>query len=174
MGREIRRVPIDWEHPKHDWRNGYQPMHDSDFETAAREWMDDYSLWGEGKHPDQPRPTPCYYWEWAGDPPDKEYHRPAWPEGTAVAYQLYETVSEGTPVSPVFATLEGLAKYLAEKGDYWDQNRGNGGMGMERALAFVSSGGWAPSKVVSSAAGVVDGKTAMADMAIESKEEGKQ
>jgi hypothetical protein len=36
---------------------------------------------------------------------------------------MYETVSEGTPVSPVFATNIELVDYLCEHGDFWDQKR---------------------------------------------------
>lgn len=34
---------------------------------------------------------------------------------------LYETVSEGTPVTPVFATVEELVEHLATVGEDWDQ-----------------------------------------------------
>jgi hypothetical protein len=43
------------------------------------------------------------------------------PEGTG--WQVWETVSEGSPVTPVFATKEGLIDYLATEGDLWDQQR---------------------------------------------------
>jgi hypothetical protein len=36
---------------------------------------------------------------------------PDFPEGTATGWQLYETTSEGTPVSPIFATAEELAAW---------------------------------------------------------------
>jgi hypothetical protein len=39
--------------------------------------------------------------------------------GLRTAYQLYENVSEGTPVSPVFASLEALWQWLVEQG--WSQ-----------------------------------------------------
>lgn len=35
------------------------------------------------------------------------------------AFQIYENVSEGTPVSPVFDTAEALAQWLAQEG--WRQ-----------------------------------------------------
>ncbi len=36
------------------------------------------------------------------------------PEGTG--YQMWETTSEGSPISPVFETAEALAKWLADNG----------------------------------------------------------
>ena len=47
MGREIRRVPANWEHPK-DERGNYKPLLDSDFETEARKWLDACKAWDEG------------------------------------------------------------------------------------------------------------------------------
>ena len=39
---------------------------------------------------------------------------PVWPHGTATCFQLYETVTEGTPTSPVFETVEGLAQWCED------------------------------------------------------------
>lgn len=67
--------------------------------------------------------------EWEQIPP---------PDGDG--WQVWETVSEGSPITPVFATADELAAYLAEYGDLWDQKRGDGGWGIKRAKAFVSVG----------------------------------
>ena len=67
-------------------------------------------------------------------------------------YQLWETVSEGSPITPVFETKEELVDYLVKYGDSWDQKRGNGGWSREVASKFVGVG-WAPSLVTT----VVDG-----------------
>jgi hypothetical protein len=53
--------------------------------------------------------------------------------------------------------LDELAEYLAEYGDFWDDRRGNGGWGIERANAFCKSG-WAPSFIMSENTGLVEGK----------------
>lgn len=66
---------------------------------------------------------------------------------TGEGWQVWETVTEGSPISPVFATAEGLAEHLAKVGDDWDVKRGNGGWGIERAKAFVGAG-WFPSMVL--------------------------
>jgi hypothetical protein len=65
MGREIRKVPKNWEHPK-DEQGKYKPMVDEQ----------------------------------------------EWTEEEAVCFQIYETVSEGTPVSPVFDTLADMEDWL--------------------------------------------------------------
>lgn len=115
MGREVRKVPKNWEHPKD--RNGqYQPLYDRDFETVAEEWMKNCLLWAEGKHPDQTKydNTPKYFWQWAGNPPDEKYYRPKWTDEERTHIQMYENTSEGTPISPVMETPEELAKWLAD------------------------------------------------------------
>ena len=129
MGREIRRVPPNWEHPKRerwDYSKGryaevLQPMFDRSYKEAMDEWITKHFQWETGTHPDQD-PDYRYYAEYAGDPPDVAYYRPDWKE-EPTWYQVYETVSEGTPVTPPFATKEELVEYLVENGDYWDQHR---------------------------------------------------
>jgi hypothetical protein len=173
MGREIRRVPANWEHPRrkceHEpWRGGcdeakahggecYQPMNDDDFDTALAEWLNGYRLWKRGKHPDQEwMGKDSEYWDYAGAPPDPAYYRPKW--DSAEWYQVYETVSEGTPITPPFTTKEELVNYLVEHGDFWDQRRGHGGWNRENAERFVGAG-WAPSMVTVVSKDGVDIKT---------------
>ncbi|MEK7766309.1 MAG: hypothetical protein AAB368_08730 [bacterium] len=141
MGREIRRVPPGWEHPKDGDRDWYFPKFDKSFDTAKREWAEGFMAWEAGA--DENRASleadggRAYYWEWAGAPPDAaDLYRPEWPAGAATAYQVYETVSEGTPVSPVFSSLAELEAWLVTQG-----------YSSEAARAFAE-GGWAPSAVI--------------------------
>ncbi len=133
MGREIRRVPQDWEHPRND-KGDYISMADQDYETAAKEWLENCALWQTGVHPHQA--DYCrYYWEYAGAPPDQEGCRPAF-TSEPTAYQIYETVSEGSPTSPVFNTEQEMREWLIQ-----------GGHSASAADNFIS-GGWAPSMIV--------------------------
>ena len=115
MGREIRRVPPGWEHPKS--ARGYIPLYDEDYETAATEWTKDNQLWQKGEHPDQigHNDRPARFKDWGGDSPDSLYYRAKWTEKPTY-YQIYETVSEGTPTSPVFANLDEMKVWLLEEG----------------------------------------------------------
>jgi hypothetical protein len=145
MGREIRRVPADWRHPMEvrNGREGYRPLFDQDYQSAALEWIANFDAWRSGTHENCAKHAKDYpfYWEWNGGPPDKESYRDrAWTEEEATHFQIYETVSEGTPVSPVFATKEEMIEYLVQHGDFWDKQRGNGGWSREAATAFVNAG----------------------------------
>lgn len=153
MGREIRRVPPDWEHPLAEWgpdKGRYRPMHDTPIEAAAQEWFAEWETWRRGEHyaqqPDYPianDPRPygrdyAAFVEYHGKSPDPDYYLPAdWQPERATAYQVYETVTEGTPVSPVFQNTEALIAWLLKQG-YSKQS----------ARAFAA-GGYAPSFVVS-------------------------
>lgn len=64
-------------------------------------------------------------------------------------WQVWETVSEGSPVTPAFATGDELINYLVKYGDSWDQSRGDGGWKRDNAIQFVKNAGWAPSLVIS-------------------------
>lgn len=158
MGREVRKVPPNWHHPKQEgWSDGrLQPMFDQRFEDAAREWKDGLAAWERGERPDYctGESRTLEFWEYDGGPPDRAYYRP-WRDDEATWFQVWETVSEGTPVTPAFATTDELVDYLARFGDDWDQKRGNGPWRREAAQEFVGAG-WAPSLIaVVSSAGTV-------------------
>jgi hypothetical protein len=153
MGREIRMVPENWDHPK-NWVLGtkgpeerFHPMFDRSFDEAAALWTAEFIEWQSGKRPDycDEESAQLPYWEWAGMPPEREYYRP-WQKSEAVWIQVWETVSEGTPVSPPFATPKELVDYLATNGDFWDQERGDGPWDRADAESFVERG-WAPTLV---------------------------
>lgn len=55
-------------------------------------------------------------------------------------WQLWETVSEGSPISPVFVTAQGLAEWMS------DPTRGRNWVPQEVAAKFIADG-WAPSFV---------------------------
>jgi hypothetical protein len=60
-------------------------------------------------------------------------------------YQIWETVSEGSPISPVFSTPEELARHMA--GRKWGADDGTP---YETWLKFITGPGWAPSMVADS------------------------
>lgn len=65
------------------------------------------------------------------------------PEGEG--YQIWETVSEGSPISPVFATPEELAEHMSTT--RWGADEGTS---VEQWLRFINGPGWAPSMVMDS------------------------
>ncbi len=165
MGREIRNVPKNYKHPENEtcphfagshartsrewqYQTGkcFKPLYDKSYAQKREEWLDGLQLWLAGKHPDQ---HDCEYWEWAGNPPDKEDYRPDFGD-TATCFQLYETVSEGTPLSPVFETLDELENYMVNTLGYV---RGT-------AHAFCKQG-WAPSFVYTPKTGLISGIDAL-------------
>ncbi len=117
MGREVRKVPPDWQHPK-DKKGNYIPCYDQDYTSACKKWY-------EGVMDFVPNEDYKWYHEYAGDPPDEERYRSRkWIKTEATHFQLYENVSEGTPVTPIFSTKEELINYLVKNGTYWDMGRG--------------------------------------------------
>lgn len=169
MGREIRKVTPDWEHPMQDcqhspWKGGcdeskrnngkcYRPLYDNDYETACEQWYAGLADFKPGKYA-------RWYHEEGGPPDEESYRSQKWSADEATHFQVYETVSEGTPVTPHFATKAELIDYLVANGDFWDQMRGGKG-GWSRAAAerFVENE-WAPSLVVETTAAGVSIKSA--------------
>jgi hypothetical protein len=175
MGRLIRRVPPNWKHPERpahktgSTQPNLQPMHDQRFEDGLAEWLADFDRIRAGNLTGDERLSyPGGFIQWlnsTGEQHDPDFYRP-WRDEEATWYQLWETVTVGTPVSPPFATKEELADYLAEHGDFWDQSRWREAeywrqhginpdppaWGKERAYKFVMEIGSAPSL------GRVDGK----------------
>jgi len=126
MSREIRRVPKNWQHPKDESTGRYKPLFDNDYDTAAANWIADLIAWennvevfpSDGKPIDKTLRFARYFWEYAGNPPDADYYRAEpWAE-PPTCYQVYETVSEGTPVSPVFETLDAMVFWLVNTAGY--------------------------------------------------------
>lgn len=99
MGREVRRVPANWQHPKDDNGN-FIPLLDGDM--------------------------------------------PRWPESECTHLMMYESVTEGTPISPAFETPEELAHWLTDNGADAYAGRTATYQGWLR----VAKGGYAPSMVV--------------------------
>jgi hypothetical protein len=148
MGREIRQVPPNWTHPKND-RGQDQPMYNEQFSVEFARWLTDFDRVRAGQLTDIERECyPLGLADWLqdeGNPPDPKYYRP-WSDAEATWFQVWETVSEGTPVTPPFETKAELVDYLATHGDFWDQSRGDGAWSREAAEKFVGDG-WAPSMV---------------------------
>jgi len=137
MGREVRRVPLDF-----DWSLGQvwpgfmRGICDEEIEYAIGAKWKNLGI-------DEICKQCRHFGRLAGileSPEGCPSTKINPPEGPG--WQLWETVSEGSPISPVFATAEELAQFLA--------NGKGHPLGApptyEQALAFVKAG-WAPTMV---------------------------
>lgn len=122
MSRAVRRVPADWSHPV-DERGHHVPLHAGPYEDRVREWDEGRAKWDEGLVADwrsggwRPRDDELTdYEQWHGPRPVADGYMPTFAPGAATHYQMYEETSEGTPISPVHATPEDLATWLADNG----------------------------------------------------------
>jgi hypothetical protein len=147
MGREIRRVPPNWEHPRYEreyqrpssWlakKDEYIPLHVG-YEEALEDFAESIEKKGLSRAIE-------YH---GGGPLKEDYVDYNGQECTW--YQAYETVSEGTPVSPPFSTEDELIDYLVNNGDFWYQRDSTFYSKPSRAAAekFVN-GGWAVSMTI--------------------------
>lgn len=139
MGREIRRVPTTWEHPRyepgerHGWDGEYKPLYDEAFDDAIATWMKEATDWVarvragetvEHWYADDEteamwaRANPFRaYALWWDAPPDPNTYRDRF-AGEPTAYQVYETVTEGTPISPVFTAEDDLIAWMMQDHQY--------------------------------------------------------
>ena len=143
MSREVRRVPPDWNHPK-DARGKYIPL-----ESGYIEYLHGKAQWERGFVSDykggwKPKDTEqnYSYEKYAGEKRAEE-HMPVWPESVCTHFQMYETTTEGTPLSPPLPSAEELAHWLADNGAsaFGDRNAT-----YEQWLATIKRS-WAPSGV---------------------------
>ena len=74
------------------------------------------------------------------------------PPPTGDGYQMWETVSEGSPISPVFATALELAQWLSEN----SAGTVDEGATVEQWMTMIEGDGWAPS-AVGTATGITSG-----------------
>ena len=151
MGREIRMVPADWQHPKDD-DGRYIPLHDN-YNSDAQRWDEEVAMWAKGMRRDYGtdgwKPIEAEYAEWpledwGGKRPRPEDYMPQWKPEERTHLMMYENTSEGTPISPAFSAPEELARWLAD-----NNASAFGGMTAtyEQWLATCNSG-WAPSAVI--------------------------
>lgn len=147
MSREVRMVPANWEHPK-GLDGAYQPLYEENYQAAADDWMHNCLLWYAGQHQYQkkyPSAAECkHWWEWSGPPPEEQYHMPVFAPEDRTHWQMYETCSEGTPISPPMETAELLAHWLADnKASAFAEDTAT----YEQWLAAIQAG-WAPSAII--------------------------
>lgn len=146
MGREVRRVPADWQHPKNEY-DRYKPLYPGELYKANADGFLEKSN-AEGLQEAI---------EWYGQAPDQNDYMPNWPASERTHYMMYEDTSKGTPISPAFATPEELARWLADTGA--------SAFGKETASyegwLRVAQGGWAPSAVSIGGGQLVSGVDAL-------------
>ena len=147
MSREVRRVPPSWEHPK--GKDGeYVPLHDGSFSKEIALWDEGNKKWQEGFYLDKDewqtktRDMNNYsYEEWDIPRPVEVEYMPDWSESERTHYQMYESTTEGTPISPVMDSPESLARWLTD-------NKASAGAGRPASynawLATIRAG-WAAS-----------------------------
>lgn len=176
MGREVRRVPADWTHPRYPddhyethRRGRFIPMHEHGFAEAEAEWNEGFAKWREGfvssygddgpwrlrRPEDGQRFTECH-----GSRPSPDDYMPDWPDDERTHLMMYEDTSEGTPISPAFETPEELARWLADNG----ASAFGGSTATYEQWLHVARGGWAPSMVVADGKSM-SGVEAMAEFA---------
>lgn len=116
MGREVRKVPPTWEHPK-DERGNFIPLLEG-FSADAKSWDEEAAAWARGEFPSyaDEKDKLLSFEDWSGKRPIPENYMPEWPAEEATHFQMYETCSEGTPISPVMSSPEELARWLTDTG----------------------------------------------------------
>src|SRR5579872_4286951 len=120
MGREVRRVPADWQHPKawNSYRNElhFVPLHEASYAggyaAQAAEWDEGYAKWQEGLRrsygedakwePIEEEYRRTRYTDYAGARPSPDDFMPDWPDELKTHLMMYEDTTEGTPISPAF------------------------------------------------------------------------
>lgn len=167
MGREVRMVPPGWEHPTRA-DGEHIPLLDGLGERLA-EWHRYKAMYDLGYVQDYTG-RPPYGWkrpdageagmpfeEWYGGCPEPDDYMPDWDASVRTLFQMYENVSEGTPISPAFETPEELARWLA------DNNASAFGRMTATYDQWLSTikEGWAPSAVFTSSGGLQSGVALM-------------
>ena len=149
MGREVRRVPADWRHPK-DGNGRYIPLRKGDYAALAAQWDEGQRKWdlgwiithsvlagGPAWRPRDEHTRARTYEEHAGPRPLADAYMPASPAAQRTHWQMYETTTAGTPLSPPCVSAADLAKWLAD-------HHADAGVGMTATeaewLAMMESG----------------------------------
>ncbi len=153
MGREVRKVPANWQHPKNS-KGDYIPLFGRSYTKAIADWNENYAQWRKGFRQDFSKGGTTWqlrqgdeinmsFKEWHGDMPVPEDYMPEWDESEQTHLMMYEDTSEGTPISPAFKTPEELAHWLADN----DASAFAGLTASYEEWLATCKKGWAPSMV---------------------------
>ena len=168
MGREVRKVPANWQHPKEfRWDHlgnraeQYKPLFPGErYQPEVDEWDEECAKWKDGWRPDyctDPKSRSMTYEQYSGQRPHKDDYMPDWPAEQRTHLMMYENTSEGTPISPAFATPEELARWLVDNG----ASAFGISTGTYDGWLRVARGGWAPSAVSIDGGQLVNGVDAL-------------
>lgn len=103
----------------------YKAQHEGCYHKAFDEWVEERNKWNEGYRLDWTQDGRVFipkdikdknlsFEDWTGEAPDSRYYMKQFPENEKTHLMMFETCSEGTPISPAFKTEEELAKWLAD------------------------------------------------------------
>jgi hypothetical protein len=129
MGREARRVPANWQHPK-DAAGDYIPLYDGAvFAEQVARWDEGARKWTEGFRDDfkggwvalNGKEKALSYAARHGTRPNPENYMPLWRDEERTHIMMY---NDTTPISPVFATAHELAQWLSKTNASWFGGKG--------------------------------------------------
>ncbi len=129
MSRELKRVPLDFDWPQKQIWWGYLLRVGCEYCKVVKTSNCPCCGGENGVYPDVPVPT-------------------------GEGYQMWETTSEGSPISPVFKTEESLARWLSDTGA---SSFGSMTSTYEEWLRMILEDGWAPSMVYTPEGGLNSG-----------------
>jgi hypothetical protein len=133
MGREVRRVPKDWQHPKDERSDDYKPLLGSSYSEDAADFMKMANEKGLQEAVD-----------YHGQAPDQNDYMPEWSAAERTHLMMYEDTTEGTPISPAFETPEQLARWLTDN----NASAFGGSTASYEGWLRVCNGGYAPSAIM--------------------------
>lgn len=189
MGREVKRVAIDFDWPMKAHWYGYQPWFRPPkceacdglgYNPTAKSVYESYRFGSDGykavKSQFPGKSMNCKWCEGHGQikPTDSEilkaiepwkdkygdYSFPPTEPPKGDGWQIWETVSEGSPVTPVFATAEELARWCETHqfdgkpmtmmaGEHWNYVAGGTvALNFEKWMKFITGTGWALSMIM--------------------------
>lgn len=126
MGYELRKVPASWEHPKNE-KGNYIPLFGGSYSKYSKHFDIRREMWNKGFDlstniiegkivnkwvPKDKDNTDSFEDWWDGEKRTPVDYMPDWTEAELTHFQMYENVTEGTPISPVFEKPEDLAHWL--------------------------------------------------------------
>jgi hypothetical protein len=156
-------VPKDWEHPKNE-SGHYQPKFDRSYESTLKDFQEEKKFFNLGLGSDGKTKLPIeadgYAFEdWHGWMSDPEYFMPDWDDSERTHLMMYETTSEGTPISPAFETPEELAQWLFDN----DASAFGSMTATHEQWLSMCKSGWAVSAAMTQDKGLISGVEALAE-----------
>lgn len=123
---ELRFVPENWSHPK-DEKGLFLPLRGESFSKEIADYKEEKEMWNNPRGFKKKIMGESFSWvpkeedekkfsfeDWHGKCPEEKDYMPEFSDQERTHCQLYETITEGTPITPVMGSSAEVGRWIVK------------------------------------------------------------